>query len=200
MKKDLIFDIGGVLIGFRVFEMLADYGLDRESSERVANEVFDEQYWSEFDRGTINFEEIKEFYKNKYPEDAEHIEYFLVNCELIKINRPKVWEYVIKLKSMGYRIYLLSNYSEKLLKMHTADIPFMDDVDGKVISYQVHSVKPEEDIYKILLNKYNLNPENCVFFDDRKDNTDAAAKLGIETYTIESESHLLGILDKYMIV
>lgn len=56
---------------------------------------------------------------------------------------------------------------------------FVNDVDGKVVSGFVNMIKPQPEIYKCLLEKYNLVPSECVFIDDRMDNVEAARQVGI---------------------
>ena len=74
----------------------------------------------------------------------------------------------------------------------------MDDIDGKVVSYEIHEMKPDKVIYEHLLAKYGLKPEESVFFDDRSENTAAAEELGIKSYTITSKEYLNSILDEYL--
>jgi FMN phosphatase YigB (HAD superfamily) len=102
------------------------------------------------------------------------------------------------MKEKGYRIYLLSNYSEDFFRVHTKDASFMDELDGKVVSYEIHKIKPDAAIYMHLLDKYQLDAKECVFFDDRQENTKAAEELGIRSYTITSKEYLLSVLDAYL--
>ena len=198
MIKNLIFDVGSVLIGYRVMEMLTDYGLETEDAQRVAQEVFDNSRWTDFDSGRISMEELIASYKKDFPHDAEHIDYFLNHMELLNVDRPEVWEKVVELRKRGYRIYILSNYSEVLYNIHTRNMYIRDCCDGKVISYETGTVKPDPRIYNELLSRYDLNPAESVFFDDRQANTEAAKALGIKSYTISSREHINELLDKLL--
>lgn len=71
----------------------------------------------------------------------------------------------------------------------------MEDIDGMVVSYQTHTCKPDPAIYLHLLRTYQLIPQECIFFDDREENTTAAKALGIPSFTITSQEYLLGLLD-----
>lgn len=192
--NNLVFDIGGVLIGYRWEDMLKDYGLNDEEANRIGSIIFNDPIWRDYDRGIIETEALILYYRKMYPQDAEHIEYFIRNCELIKVNRPRVWEIIESLKEIGYKIYLLSNYSEHLLKLHVSDMHLFNKVDGKVISYEVNYIKPEPQIYEALLDKYNLNPAECLFFDDRQDNVDGALKANINAQKVDGEEHLISML------
>ena len=54
------------------------------------------------------------------------------------------------------------------------------------------------EIYQYLLDKYGLNPKECVFFDDRPENTQTAQELGMKTYTVTSKEYLLEVLDEFL--
>ena len=199
MIKNLIFDIGNVLVGYRWKEMLMDdFGLADEAAERIGHELFSDSLWTEFDRGDKEVDQIIAEYIDKYPQDESLITRFFHEAERMRVNREDVWDKVEQLKCLGYRIYLLSNYSEYLLNKHTDCIPFMKCVDGRIVSYEVNMLKPEPQIYKALMNKYSLDPQECVFFDDLKANVVAADELGIRSYEITSKEYLLMILDKYL--
>lgn len=74
----------------------------------------------------------------------------------------------------------------------------MNDIDGKVVSYQIHEIKPNSKIYLYLLDKYNLKADQCLFFDDREQNVEGAEKLGIHAIRVESKEQLLGELEKLL--
>ena len=85
------------------------------------------------------------------------------------------------LKDRGYKVYYLSNWSSWThdLLQEAGKFNFLKLMDGGVFSYDVGYMKPDEEIYKILLNKYKINPEEAIFFDDKKENIVAAKKMGI---------------------
>ena len=95
-------------------------------------------------------------YTNQLPDDeVEHIRFIRENVDEKKINDTLA-----------------------LLREHNKDCAIIttpwDDIDGKVVSYEIHQVKPDRGIYETLLNRFSLKPEECIFFDDRKENTDTA--------------------------
>ena len=79
---------------------------------------------------------------------------------------------------------------------HTDDALFRQDMSGGVISYEIKKLKPYPEIYQHLLQKYNLIPEECLFFDDRAENTEGARKQGIHAITVTSRQFLIEELDK----
>ena len=194
--KNLIFDVGNVLFEYRWFQMLLDYGMSEEEAGVAAPLVFDNELWKEFDLGNMKFQEVVDSYCMKLPQYEGFLRWFFGNLELMHVARTDVWEKVHVLKNKGYRIYLLSNYSKEFFDAHTKGASFLEDLDGDVISYQVHLMKPDAAIYECLLDKYDLKAEESVFFDDRPENTEAAEKLGIKSYTITSKEYLLEVLEE----
>ena len=196
--KNIIFDVGNVLIGYRWREMCLDEGWDEEKTERIGRGFFLNPKWSDVDAGLVSVDEVVEDVARQYPAYREEARWFFENGEKMTVGRPRVWELVKKLKEKGYGIYLLSNYSEKLFRMHTEGLPFWESVDGYVVSYEIHVIKPNPPIYEHLLQKYCLKAEECLFFDDRPENTEAAENLGMEAVTVVdgSEEFLLRELKK----
>lgn len=76
-------------------------------------------------------------------------------------------------------MYLLSNYPVGLFEIHSPHFTFLPYTDGRVVSGYVKCVKPDERIYRCLLEKYSLRPQECVFLDDLAENVEGAKKLGI---------------------
>ncbi len=198
MIKNLIFDVGNVLLEYRWHQMLLDYGLTKEEAAVAGPLFFEHETWKELDLGNIPVEDVIVLYEQRLPQYADLIRWFLTHLELMPIPRPDVWEKVHALKEKGYKIYLLSNYNEDFFRVHTQGATFLEDIDGKVVSYEIHKIKPEPEIYLYLLDKYKLQPEESVFFDDRPENTQTAETLGMKTYTITSKEYLLHVLDEFL--
>lgn len=198
MIKNLIFDVGNVLLEYRWHQMLLDYGLTKEEAAVAGPLFFEHETWKELDLGNIPVEDVIVLYEQRLPQYADLIRWFLTHLELMPIPRPDVWEKVHALKEKGYKIYLLSNYNEDFFRVHTQGAAFLEDIDGKVVSYEIHKIKPEPEIYQYLLDKYKLQPEESVFFDDRPENTQTAEDLGMKTYTITSKEYLLHVLDEFL--
>ncbi len=197
MIKNLIFDMGNVLLGYRYHQMLLDFGLQEEKIEPIADLIFSDDSWNKFDAGLLSVEDMHNIYKDKCPDDYHIIARFFDECEKMIVHRPAVWERVDELFEKGYYIYILSNYSKYMYHKHTSSIPFLDKVHGAVISYQVNVTKPHQDIYFHLINNYKLIPEECVFFDDRPENIATAIALGMEGRIVESEEQLLRLLSEF---
>jgi len=199
MVKNIIFDVGNVLFSYRWHEMLVEFGLSDEEANIAGEKIFDQDIWIEMDLGNITTKEAIARYGERLPEYKELTEWFISHPEKMPVPRTRVWQQIKQLKEMGYKIYLLSNYSEELFSCHVKDAEFMNYIDGKVVSYELHIAKPDPAIYTALLEKYDLKPEECIFLDDREENTEAAMKLGITSYTVLSEEYVIGVLDTFLV-
>ena len=197
MIKNLIFDVGSVLIGYRWKEMLTnDFGIEDSHAEEIGHRMFEDPIWEDFDRGSVDTDELIDHYCGLYPEDSATIKRMILEGERMMVRRDTLWKRIEELKESGFKIFILSNYSEFLFEKHTEPIPFMDKLDGMVVSYEVHMLKPEPGIYEHILKKYSLVPEDCLFFDDRQENVDAAIKMGIQSVQVTSEETLVKELEK----
>ena len=65
----------------------------------------------------------------------------------------------------------------------------MKNIDGWVVSYEYKLVKPDEEFFKVLFNKFNLNPEECFFVDDKEKNINAGKKLGMNGHVLDYENN-----------
>jgi len=189
--KNIIFDIGSVLIGYRWRDMCREAGWEEEKADKIGRGFFENPLWPDFDAGLVTGEELIRSIVEKYPDLEEDARWFIGSGKKMVSERPKIWELMRKLKEKGYGIYVLSNYSEELFAIHTGGLPFWELVDGGVISYQIHQIKPNPPIYLHLMRKYGLKPEECLFFDDREENTESARKLGIRAVTVAGGSEEL---------
>lgn len=196
MIRNLIFDVGNVLLGYQWFNMVLSYGMPEEEAQHMGKNIFDDEHWLMFDAGKIKMEDLIEYYVQKMPDMEFWVRKFFENPKKMLIPRPKVWDEVARLKAAGYKIYLLSNYSEELFTIHTDGTPILGLADGKVVSYMIHEIKPYPPIYQYLLDTYNLDAAECLFFDDRAENVEGGEALGIAGVIVESEEQLLQELGK----
>lgn len=188
MIKNVIFDIGNVLVDFRWRELMDELNLTKEDKDRFEVHVFGSKWWHELDHGTMEEEEAV---KHLQEDNAAYREAF----DLVWENRGQIvrpYKYAVSwikgLKERGYRVYLLSNYPEKLFTMHAENgaFPFLELVDGKVVSAFVKLIKPDTDIYECLMDKYGLKAEECVFIDDREENVQGAKNVGMYGICLKS--------------
>ena len=96
------------------------------------------------------------------------------------------FEYIKGLKERGYKLYLLSNITKESY-FYINDLINIDEIfDGGIYSYQVNLVKPDSNIYNLLINKFNLNKDETIFFDDKEKNVVMAKEVGIKAFVFNS--------------
>jgi len=180
MIKNIIFDMGRVLIQFDQDYFIEKIGItDPEDKVLLKRAVFYSLEWARMDRGSLTDEEACQIMCSKLPERL-HEAVELLTC---KWDRPilpieGMAELVKELKEKGYKIYLLSNASIRQRK-YWDQVPGSEYFDGTVISAEEKLVKPQPEIYKLICDRFNLVPSECVFIDDAINNCEGAFLCGI---------------------
>ena len=179
MYKNIIFDLGGVMVDFDPKTYLVDRFCNAEVEEQVSQLTFESEEWKLLDAGLITRSEANLRMLARAKEYGRAFEVQGVLDDWMHILRPRrrMQELVRKLKSRGYCVYYLSNIPEDILELLTAR-GVLDQFDGGVASCEVHINKPDARIYQALLDKYSLKADECVFIDDNLVNVQAAFALG----------------------
>ncbi len=187
MINTIIFDMGMVLIDFRWRQFYHDMGLTGERFERMADATVRHPIWNEFDRGEYTDEMMLEGFIKNDPEMEPEIRIMMGERfpEFLK-KYDYTDEWMDYYKSRGYKIYILSNFSGKAFRDCADELDYVKKADGAVISYQVGLIKPDPAIYRLLLDKYDIDPKEAVFIDDNKDNIEAAKQFGLSTILFTS--------------
>lgn len=180
MIRNIIFDIGNVLAHFRWKDYINER-FPEDMRQRVAEATVRGPYWDEVDRGQLPIQEIVRLCAALVPGYEKEIEAFFAEREQLVSEYAYSAGLIRSLKAAGYHVYLLSNYAGDLFAYAREHFRFIPLADGGVISYEIHKVKPEPEIYEELLLRYELIPEECVFLDDLPRNLEGAEKFGIHT-------------------
>ena len=196
MINTIIFDIGNVLADFTWKEHYESFGYDDEMVARIAKATVGSPMWKESDRGVMKTEELIQAFVDSDPEIEQDICKVLDNVETMVSRNDYAIPWIRDLKSKGYRILYLSNFSEKAEKDCAGALDFIPHTDGGILSYQVKVIKPMPEIYELLIRRYDLVPEQCVFLDDTKVNLDGAEKFGIHTILFQNQAQAVEELRK----
>ncbi len=197
MIKNIVFDLGNVLLSFNPEEFLLGYTDDLERINKFVSKVPRNKTWFQLDRGAFSMEEVKEIFFNRYPEEKDLLVPFFDHWMSMLTPIEENVRILKELKHDGYNIYILSNFIKEAFEHVKANIDFFSLLDGQVISGEEKVMKPEVAIYKILLRRYNLTPEECVFIDDIFGFLKPARKLGINTILFRRNTDLRAELRKY---
>lgn len=182
MIKNIIFDIGNVLVRCDWRSYLKNFGFPPEEEKAIMKGMFQSPQWGEVDRDILSQEEQEALFIANVPQYKEDV--VRVFRELAdSIHR---YDYAIpwieELRRQGFRVYYLSNYPEALRNQTADALDFIPYMDGGVFSYEVHLIKPEPAIFQALLARYpQIRPEESVFLDDIAGNVEAAAELNFHS-------------------
>ena len=190
MLKNIVFDLGNVLVKFDSNELI--YSFFNERQEEVKSFYFD-SLWDEYDQGLYSVEEMIEKGVKQFPELELNIKELMYHWTEFVIPLKDNVAYIKDLKRFGYKVYILSNIPEDDTK-YLRSCGVFDTIDGGVFSYEYKKIKPDPEIFHILLKKYDLKASECLFLDDLKDNVVAASNLGFETIEVKDSSKVIDLI------
>ncbi len=175
--KNIVFDLGGVV-----------FARDPRKFEREFIEFFSyitlpemPHFWEEYDRGVSTYESVINDLAEYNNCDREFAEHNLRRSIVTQEEIPATKSLIAELKDAKYKLYVLSNMALDFIEfLRTKEV--YKYFDGEVVSCHEKVVKPDAKIYKILVDRYDLNPEETLFIDDRKSNIEAAQNEGICGY------------------
>ena len=175
--KNIVFDLGGVV-----------FARDPRKFEREFIEFFSyimlpemPHFWEEYDRGVSTYQSVINDLAEYNNCDRELAEHNLRRSIVTQEEIPATKSLIRDLKSAKYNLYVLSNMSLDFIEfLKTKEV--YKYFDGEVVSCYEKVVKPDAEIYKILIDRYSLNVDQTLFIDDRKSNVEAAQKEGVEGY------------------
>ena len=182
MIKNIIFDVGAVLVAFEPERVLQEMGLDEAEVKAISEATTKGELWAELDRGVLPKEEVFEKMLSVIPQKyhADTMKFLNDGIKKTVTSYPYAADWICNLKNRGYKIYILSNYPFWLWDFHWKnEFTFTQYIDGKVVSGFAKMIKPQAEIYQKLLSDFSLIPQESVFIDDRKENIDAAIAQGI---------------------
>lgn len=190
MLKNIVFDLGNVLVKFDSNELI--YSFFNERQEEVKSFYFD-SLWNEYDQGLYSVEEMIEKGVKQFPELELSIKKLMYHWTEFVIPLKDNVAFIKDLKRLGYNVYILSNIPEDDTK-YLRSCGVFDNIDGGVFSYEYKKIKPDPEIFHILLKKYDLKALECLFLDDRKDNVVVASNLGFETIEVKDSSKVIDLI------
>jgi epoxide hydrolase-like predicted phosphatase len=180
MIKNIIFDLGNVLISFRPSEYFNRKNYPENIKDKILSDIFESEEWLQLDNGEITTQEVIDSIASKSTlTKAEIAHIFNLRADLI-FPLDQNANLLPELKKQGYKLYFLSNFPADLFEEVTKGYFFFKYFAGGVISADAKFSKPDSRIYKILLEKYSLNPEECLYIDDLEINVKAAEALGMK--------------------
>jgi len=180
MIKNIVFDLGNVLVSFKPAEYFDKKNYPQNIKETILADIFGSKEWLMLDNGDISTREAIECISLKSTMKKEEITHiFNLRSDLIFPIDQNV-RVLPELKKQGFRLYFLSNFPMDIFEEVKTGYYFFKYFDGGVISAEAKASKPDSRIYNILLDKYSLIPEECLFIDGLEINVKAAEETGMK--------------------
>ena len=197
---DIIPDMGNVLLEWDKDKILQGISDTKKDYLMLDKTIFQSGLWERLDLGTMTREElvlkVVSMIGRTYQKKVEEV---IWNGPSYIDIYTEVFPVLSELKKKGHRIFVLSNTSKVFYDLLEEQLsPLKELLDGFVLSFDIKAIKPDLVMFKEILDKYQLDPTNCVFLDDIEDNTMAAEKLGIKAYQVKKRSNIVDILKSYI--
>ncbi len=180
MIRNIVFDMGNVLVYWRPDVLIQRLNVPEEDHPLLLREVFGDVNWIQLDRGIVTPQEAADRMCRRLPQRLHGAVHELTagwwRGPLIPVERMA--ELVRELKGLGYGIYLLSNAGLDH-PQYFDRIPGSECFDGRVVSAFYKLLKPQPELYQVLLREHNLKAEECFFVDDLHINVEAALLVGM---------------------
>lgn len=188
--KNIIFDFGAVLIDWNPDRVYLPYFNNLEMMNQFYQETEIHIINKEMDKGA-SFDTMLKQLSLKFPHHDEPIKLWKTHWHKM-IGGPihDTVSILQKLHINNYSLYGLTNWSAETFPYVYYTYDFFRYFQDIVVSGREKTIKPEEEIYRICLERNNLKPEDCVFIDDNKENVESAEKLGIKGIIYTSSEQL----------
>ena len=193
---NLIFDFGGVLIDWDPHHLYDPYFGDRTRADWFLQNICTMEWNTQMDGGKPFAVGVAEL-SARFPEWAKEIEMFHKDwIKMIGGPIPGMYEQLCEYKAAGHHLYGLSNWSAETFPLVRDRFPSLQLLEGMMVSGYEGIVKPAPAIFELLLRRYGLRAEDCVFIDDNPTNVDGALAVGIRGIRFTSAAELRSFLEK----
>ncbi len=195
MIRNIIFDLGGVLVDFHPAEGMKKLGFSKETAAIFHENIFS-KLWELCDRNPLSDDEIRNLFKSRVKGFEREVDLLWDNITEVTGVYDYSCGWIESLKKRGFSLYILSNFGKQAFESNAKIYPFLNEMDGRVVSYEIGYIKPEPEIYRHLFEKYGLNPAECVFIDDRMGNVEGAIKCGMKGICFRNYEQAAGELER----
>lgn len=196
--KNIVFDLGRVLLDYQPLVWLKKKNYTHYNE--LFEIIFQNPLWLKLDEGTMTREEFTEKLINEYPEYKKDIEDIMKEWIELLLPIENNIKLVSLLKEKGYHLYIISNFHLDAYNRFLKKQVWFSLFDGAIISAKEKLIKPDLRIYELLLERYHLNANECLFIDDSLDNIHACKKVGMDGIHLPDNSKLEEELKKHHII
>ena len=189
MIDTIVFDFGGVLVDWNPKYVYKDVFNDDDKMEWFLSNICTNEWNLEQDRGRPFAEGIA-LLTEKFPAYHAQINFYYSRWE--QMLKGEIAETVTILKELKkkYKIFGLTNWPAETFPIALKRFDFLQLFDGIVVSGNEKMIKPDKKLFYLLLDRYNLKAETCLFIDDSKKNIEAANEIGFNSIQFTSAEDL----------
>lgn len=192
----VVFDFGKVLVDWDPHRLFDPYFGSREKADWFLTNICNMEWNVQMDAGKPFAQGIAEL-SAVYPEWSKEIQmYFDRWIEMMGDQIPGMEELVLELKEKGYRVLGLTNWSTETFCQVRYKYPIFDLMDGMVVSGEEHMIKPSAEFFRLMLNRFSLQADECVFVDDNLANVQGALGVGMHAIHFQNAAQLRTELKK----
>lgn len=191
MIRNIVFDLGNVLIDYNPNRIINAVFTDEETKSLLLEEIFQSKGWKLLDKGVMAFDDHTQNLVSRYPQYATEIDWILKNWHKDQPDVQGMYSLVEKLSRTEFDLYVLSNASERFYNFALANNKIFQFFKGVTISAEIKLLKPQREIYDQFCKIHNLNPEECLFIDDKEENVQAAIDAGWQAYQFSGAFELI---------
>ncbi len=196
MIKNIVFDLGNVLLSFVPSEYLIKKNYPDNIRNTILRDIFQSTEWKMLDNGDITVPEAIESIAAKSSLKREEIALVFNFRRDIMFPLDDNAKLLPELRKQGYKLYYLSNFPLDVFQEIKNDFYFFRHFDGGIISAEVRLSKPDIRFYEYLIGKYSLNPSESLFIDDVEENVRAAEKAGMKAMFTDGSLNIAEQLKK----
>ena len=194
--KSVVFDLGNVLIDWNPRYLYRKLFPNEKEVELFLENICDEEWNAKHDAGQPFSKGIIEL-TNLHPQFRTQIhDWYNRWEEMLGGPLDDTVKILAELKKNQVPLFILSNWSAETYPKAEALYDFLQWFDGKIISGEIGKIKPDPEIYKLLIETYNLSPNNTFFIDDKLANVEAAEDSGIHGIHFQNAATLREDLEK----
>ena len=200
MIKNLLFDLGGVIMDIRRLNCVASFErLGMKDADNFLGEYSQKGPFLQLEEGAISEEEFRTAVRALINEEVSDEQIDSAFCDFL-VGIPKYRLEQLRQLKKSYNIYMLSNTNSIMWRSRIAEdfrqegLEREDYFDGIVTSFEARSIKPDAKIFHTVVEKLGINPDETLFLDDSQKNLDAAAQLGFHTLLVTPGSEFFELL------
>lgn len=200
MIKNLLFDLGGVIMDIRRLNCVASFErLGMKNADNFLGEYSQKGPFLQLEEGAISEEEFRTAVRALIDGEVSDEQIDSAFCDFL-VGIPKYRLEQLRQLKQQYKIYMLSNTNSIMWRSRIAEdfrqegLEREDYFDGIVTSFEARSIKPDAKIFHTVVEKLGINPDETLFLDDSQKNLDAATQLGFHTLLVTPGSEFFELL------